>query len=463
MDERSEGSRRPGHAVALSMVPAPGPDETAEPGLTAAVSATTLAPGAGEEAFNRLTRLAAVLLDAPLSFVTVVDTTRSWYQSCVGLAPDTAQFAAVEESFCRYVVRTREPLVLDDARVDARTRESPAIAAMGIAAWAGFPVRALDGEVVGTFCVVDTVARHWSARDVLIMETMAAAASGEIALRGALAAEAQARADADRRVVEAAEMARLVAELAERSDALARTLQRSLLPPVLPEVPGLEVGARYQPATGEEVIGDFYDVFEAARSSWCVVMGDVCGKGPEAATVTALAHYTLRAAAARSVSPARVLGLLNTALLHQRPDDERFLTVALASLRVARGRALVTIASAGHPIPLLRRRDGAVEAACPPGMALGLFDRPSLCDTKVVLDPGDSLVFYTDGVTEARRGSAELGTEGLGRLVAGIPRGTSAAHLAATIEAQVGEYRGGLPRDDTAILVVQVPEPAPSG
>ena len=101
-------------------------------------------------------------------------------------------------------------------------------------------------------------------------------------------------------------------------------------------MPDLEIAARYQPARGEEVVGDFYDVFRAARSSSYVVMGDVCGKGPDAATVTALAHYTLRAAAARSVSPARVLGLLNTALLHQRPGDERFVTVALASVRILR-------------------------------------------------------------------------------------------------------------------------------
>jgi sigma-B regulation protein RsbU (phosphoserine phosphatase) len=123
----------------------------------------------------------------------------------------------------------------------------------------------------------------------------------------------------------------------------------------------------------------------------------------------------------------------------------------------------VTVRSAGHPPPLLRRGDGSVEEACKPGMALGLFDKPPLFDTKVVLAPGDSLVFYTDGVTEARRGAEEFGVDGLRRLVATVARGSSAAHLAATIEAHLSEFRDGLPRDDTAVLVVQVPEsPGPA-
>jgi serine phosphatase RsbU (regulator of sigma subunit) len=450
-----------GHDVATSE--APPANDGFQARRLAGVDATELVLSASEGAFERLTRLAALLLDAPLAFVTVVDTTRSWYRTCVGLGPHAERFAAVEASFCRYVVQGDAPLVLDDARADARTRENSTIVGIGIVAWAGFPIHGLDADVIGTFCVVDTVPRRWSARDVQVIETLADAASGEIALRAALAAEAHAHAEAEARVGEAAALARLVAELAERSEVLARTLRHSLLPPVLPDVPGLEIAARYQPARGEEVVGDFYDVFCAARSSWCVVMGDVCGKGPEAATVTALAHYTLRAAAARSVSPARVLGLLNAALLQQRPGDERYLTVALASVRILRGRVLATLSSAGHPPPLLRRRDGSVEEACKPGMALGLFDKPPLFDTKVVLAPGDSLVFYTDGVTEARRGAEELGVDGLRRLVATATRGSSAAHLAATIEAHLSDYRDGLPRDDTAILVVHMPEsPGPT-
>lgn len=463
MIAQPDGDQRFGRGVTLSGAPRAAFEPALQVSRLTAIEAPDLVAPATEEAFERLTRLAALLLAAPLAFVTVVDKTRSWYKSCVGLGPDAERFAAVQESFCRYVVERDAPLILDDARADRRTRHNPTILDMGIVAWAGVPIQALDGEVVGTFCVVDAVPRQWSAQDVLVIETLAAAASGEIALRAALAAEAMAHAEAEARVVEAADLALLVAELGQRSDALARTLQRSLLPPMLPEVPGLEIAARYQPARGEDVVGDFYDVFKAAHSSWCLVMGDVCGKGPEAATVTALAHYTLRAAAARSISPGRILGLLNTALLEQRPGDERFLTVALASVRMLRGRVLVTLSSAGHPPPLLRRRDGTVEDACKPGMALGMFAKPPLFDTKLVLGPGDSLILYTDGVTEARRGAEELGVEGLRNLIASVDRASSAAHLVAFIEASVGEYRDGLPRDDTAILVVRAPDaPAPA-
>ncbi len=410
-----------------------------------------------DEAFERLTRAATLLLDVPLSFVTVIDTTRSWYRSCVGMAPEAERSAAMEESFCRFVVDSDEPLILADARDDRRMRDHPAIAGMGMAAWAGVPIRGADSEVQGTFCAVDTVPRQWSPRDILVLETLAGAASGEIALRAALGSERLARAEADRQAVEAAGLAMLVAESADRTAALARTLQQSLLPPMLPDVPGLEVAARYQAARGEEVVGDFYDVFRAARSSWHVVMGDVCGKGPDAATVTALAHYTIRAAASDSVSPSRVLGRLNAALLQQRPGDERFLTVAMANLRVVAKTVLVTITTAGHPLPLVRRHDGTVQEACRPGMALGMFDNPPLLDTRLILEPGDSLVFYTDGVTEARRGTRELGVDGLRQLIASAGAGGSAAHLAGFIEAQIGKYRDGLPRDDTAILVVHVP------
>lgn len=105
-------------------------------------------------------------------------------------------------------------------------------------------------------------------------------------------------------------------------------------------------------------------------------MGDVCGKGPEAATVTALAHYTIRAAASDSSSPPRALGRLNAALLQQRPGDERFPTVAMTTLRVAGDTLVVALTAARHPPPLLRRHDGTVEEACGPGMALGMFDSP---------------------------------------------------------------------------------------
>ena len=186
---------------------------------------------------------------------------------------------------------------------------------------------------------------------------------------------------------------------------IARTLQESLLPPELPDVAGAEVAARFHPA-GEafEVGGDFYDVFDTSHG-WSVVMGDVCGKGADAAAVTALARYTLRTLGIQETSPAEVLRKLNDALLRQR-TDRRFCTVAYASLQVnGGGFADVCLSTGGHPLPFVLRADGTVEAVGEPGTLLGVLPDVRLSDTAVRLQRGDVMVLYTDGVTEAR-GSA---------------------------------------------------------
>ena len=164
--------------------------------------------------------------------------------------------------------------------------------------------------------------------------------------------------------------------------------------------------------------GDFYDVFETGNRGWTVVMGDVCGKGPDAAAVTALARYTLRAAAMRERLPSRSLFVLNEALLRQR-DDRRFCTVAYAYLEKLDRGARAGISTGGHPLPLVLRADGSVEPVGAPGTLLGIVDDPNLDDCPVTLEPGDSLVFYTDGVIESRPDSnGVLDERRLGELVA---------------------------------------------
>ncbi|MDQ3096304.1 MAG: GAF domain-containing protein, partial [Actinomycetota bacterium] len=162
----------------------------------AAVRASALADSPAEEAFDRLAGLAALLLDAPLAFGTVVDEERAWYKSGIGLPEGADRSGPVESSFCKYVIATGEALLVDDARADPRTCANPGIDTMGVAAWAGFPVHAPSGEVLGTFCVVDTVPRHWSHRDVVILETLSKSATSEIALRALLDQERARRADA---------------------------------------------------------------------------------------------------------------------------------------------------------------------------------------------------------------------------------------------------------------------------
>ena len=181
---------------------------------------------------------------------------------------------------------------------------------------------------------------------------------------------------------------------------IAHTLQASLLPPLLPEVPGVEAGALYRPAGEEhEVGGDFYDLFATTENHWFAVIGDVCGKGAEAAAVTALARYTIRAAAAQNDSPAAILRWVNEAML--REDSSRFCTIAVAHLDRSAATTRLTVAVGGHPAPIVLRADGSVETAGAGGTLIGLVDDPRLAETTTELAPGDAVLLYTDGVTEA--------------------------------------------------------------
>jgi PAS domain S-box-containing protein len=238
---------------------------------------------------------------------------------------------------------------------------------------------------------------------------------------------------------------------------IARTLQESLLPVELPEIPGVETAARFRPiGEGNEVGGDFYDVFESgSRGGWTVVMGDVCGKGPDAAAVTALARYTLRAAAMREQLPSRSLFMLNEALLRQR-NDRRFCTVAYAHIEKLDEGARAGLSTGGHPLPLLLRADGGVEAVGAPGTVLGIYRDPDLEDHAVMLAPGDSLVFYTDGVIESRMSTdGVLDERRLAELVSTCA-GRGADAIAAAVEEAAVLSQQGRPKDDIAVLVLRV-------
>jgi len=248
------------------------------------------------------------------------------------------------------------------------------------------------------------------------------------------------------------------AQLYTERSYIARTLQQSLLPVELPDIPGVETAARFRPTgEGNEVGGDFYDIFETGNRGWAVVMGDVCGKGPDAAAVTALARYTLRAAAMRERLPSRALGVLNEALLRQR-DDRRFCTVAYAYLEMLDRGARAGISTGGHPLPLLLRADGNVEPVGAPGTLLGVFEDPDLEDQAVTLEPGDALVFYTDGVIESRMASnGVLDERRLAELVATCA-GSGADAIAAKVEEAAVLSQDGRPKDDIAVLVLRVVE-----
>ena len=201
----------------------------------------------------------------------------------------------------------------------------------------------------------------------------------------------------------------------ERYAEIARSLQSSLLPRELPELAGMDLASAYQPGQdGLDVGGDFYDIFQVEDERWGIVLGDVMGKGADAAATTALARHTVRAAAIGTDQPSAVLRVLNEALY--RDDADRFCTATFAFIRLGRQPQL-TVASGGHPPPLLRSR-GRVSTLESPGRLLGPFPDWTGMQTVVDLDPGDLVLFYSDGVTEARRGDDQYGSERLATLLA---------------------------------------------
>ncbi len=244
------------------------------------------------------------------------------------------------------------------------------------------------------------------------------------------------------------------ARLYEERDHVARTLQRSLLPGALPDVPGVDLAGRYVAAgEGNEVGGDFYDCFDTGGGDWALVIGDVCGKGAEAATLTALARYTLRAAAQHTRRPQTVLLELNEALLRQQLGY-RFCTVLYASLTPREGRVEVRLATGGHPLPWVLRASGEVETAGSPGSLLGILDDPEISEHAFELGPGDALVLVTDGVTEATAADRATGPGRLAALLAGHA-GEDAAAIAEAVERDALESQGGAVRDDVAVLVAR--------
>jgi serine phosphatase RsbU (regulator of sigma subunit) len=249
------------------------------------------------------------------------------------------------------------------------------------------------------------------------------------------------------------------AQLYERERTIAHTLQRSLRPGGLPPVPGLSAAVRFRPAgEGIELGGDFYDLF-ADRQGWAALIGDVQGKGPDAAAVTALARHTMRAAAAYEYRPSGVLALLHSALREQAPDG-RFCTVAYAHIRVGDDELSVDLACGGHPLPLVVHPDGLVEPVGRLGTLLGADIEPNLTDVTVPLGRGDVLVLYTDGVTEVRRRRREVfGQRELAALLAtcgGLPPDA----VADRVELAVLQASEGRLRDDVAILALG-PTPKP--
>jgi len=317
------------------------------------------------------------------------------------------------------------PDALAAAATEADAAELEVVRALGLSSAIVVPMTARGRTLGAMTLATDGSGRTFDADDLVLAE--------ELGRRCALAVD----------------NARLYGERSH----VARTLQRSLVPARLPHVPGFEVAARFH-AAGEdaEVGGDFLDVFETHDGAWAAVIGDVSGKGADAAAMTALARYTVRAVAVDGRRPSAVLRELNDAWLRHELD-ERFCTALFARLRGDDDGARVQLSIGGHPLPLLVHADGTVREVGTPGTALGIAPRPRLVDREIALEPDDKLVFVTDGVIEGQAAGRMLGVDGLRALLSDCGALDALATGERIEQAVVGD--GGEARDDVAVLVLR--------
>jgi hypothetical protein len=254
--------------------------------------------------------------------------------------------------------------------------------------------------------------------------------------------------DLSGRAAMAFDNARLYAERTR----VAQTLRRSLMPAVLPAIPGLELASFFRPlGAGSEVGGDFYDVFGDEHSCWLVV-GDVCGKGAEAAALTGFLRHTTVAYARDATSPRSVLCQVNRVMLDQ-DFEGRFATAILVNLRMAGGEVSMTVASAGHPAALLTRGEGATAQFGERGSLLGVFADPLIEEASATLQIGDSLALYTDGLMEAHAPARTVTPE---QMIDQLRR-RSPTDAQEAIDALLGLVElDETVRDDIAILTVRV-------
>jgi PAS domain S-box-containing protein len=442
------------------------PVRTAEMAREAAQAAEAIAQRAAGLSQRRLELLArvAVLIDSPLDLdatlqqiadlaigdladwcVVDLETDHHGSRQVAVAHRDPAMVSLAHELHERYpdppdspsrlaVLRTLKPLhvaqVPDEMLISAARDPDHLrlLRTLGMSSVIAAPIQA-GGRAFGVLGLVTTHGRRLGAEDV------------ELAM------------ELGRRAGAALEKVRLYAE----RDAVAQILQRSLLPPALPAIPGLNLAAHYAPAVhGIDIGGDFYDVFQTSPERWWFVLGDVCGKGPEAASLTGVIRYTIRAFALADETPGQVLNRLSESLLGQDWDG-RFATLVLATvdIRPDGGPLTIALATAGHPPPLHKTSSG-VQACGGEGMPVGLLPGIEVETIRVELNAGDTLVFYTDRATEARTSAGTLlGEAGLGRMVSRAP--ANPLDLVASVTAAL-EREAPDQRDDLALLVLS-PEP----
>jgi sigma-B regulation protein RsbU (phosphoserine phosphatase) len=395
----------------------------------------------------------------PINPAVLEDSVEDLYENApcgyLSTLPD-GTIAKINTTLLAWLGYTREELVgrrrLTDllttgGKIYHETHLAPLLRLQGEVGGIALDLRGADGTRLPTL-LTSVVKTGTDGQPLVIRTTVFDARDRRAYEREILHAREAADADRDR-------LRRLVAEL-----------QRSLLPPALPSMPGLRAAAYYHTASASEVGGDFYDVFPLGDNRWGFLLGDVCGKGVAAAAVTSRARYTLRASAAYVPEPVAALRLLNTVLYQEHHDRSwRYCTVIVGVLTPDGDGFAVTLASGGHPAALLLRADGTADyQPTPHGALVGVIADAPFTTTTLHLSPGDTLLLYTDGLTDARIDASRnrYGAEAL-RAFATTLAPTDAAAAVTAVTDLLQSFGDGLD-DDAAVLAFSVCDrPADAG
>jgi phosphoserine phosphatase RsbU/P len=394
---------------------------------------------------DRISRLAARIFDAPIGVVSFVGDDEIWFKGQHGLT-----FDAIESrpGLCATATFRNGSYVLIDASADPWASRHPMVTGdPGVRFYAAAPVITSDGFRLGTVAVMDTEPRRTTARELAILHDLAGLVTDDLELRHAAVSVIE---------VEQEARSRLLAE-AERVGHIAQTLHGSLMPARLPAVPGLDVTAFYQPFSRDELGGDFFDVFPISDDRWGIFVGDVVGKGVEAAAFIALARYGLRAAALVEDGPGEVLSAVNEAVLLDPASGEHiYCTVAYGEFTPrGDGNWQATFAIGGHPPPLVLRKGGSVEYIQGEGTIIGSFGSQHYAAVPVSLAPGDTVLLYSDGMTDLPTESGWLGIEGLAEALEHQPVESSDEAIQLLRDVITGNEEPL--RDDLVIVAVAIP------
>lgn len=388
-------------------------------------------------AFDRICALAARFFDVPLASVTIVDEDRIWFKAVQGL--DAVEIPRAP-GLCASAILQDEPYVIEDGLSDPRTAHNQLVhGELGVRFYAAAPIVTADGHRLGTVNVIGTKPRAVTEPELQTLRDLAAIVMDELELR--LAALREIRSEQALRREGAAQQ--------QRAEQLARTLQRTLSPPRLPPIPELDVAVLYEPFAVEDVGGDFYDHFPLAPGRSGFVLGDVCGKGADAAAVTSLARYTMRTAALLNEGPWATLADLNAALLME--EGMQTCTAVYGEIAIADGTAAARLAVAGHPAPLIVRAGGAVERVAAHGTMLGAFADPAFHTSAINLEPGDAIVVYSDGILDTEVGGAEVDEARVATWLEGPP----GAGAKALVDRLGTALHGVRLRDDFAVMALR--------